>query len=164
MYLGHSPVHAGSVALVLNLTTGHVSPQFHVVFDDEFSTVENLRNGSEPVNWKNLFESSREMATDEKYELAQQWNTSRNLKTSDKTSGIHDPTMSTTVGSSEGEHEGEIAYSNAKGTPSSEPTCSPDRKSDQLSDFSDSRPTVISNFDLNVSSKFTCLVHPVLFL
>eukprot|EP00956_Cyclotella_meneghiniana_P001276 scaffold1377_cov23-Cyclotella_meneghiniana.AAC.1 len=30
IYLGHSPFHAGSVALVLNPTTGLVSPQFHV--------------------------------------------------------------------------------------------------------------------------------------
>ena len=36
IYLGHSPFHAVSLALVLNPETGHVSPQFHVVFDDEF--------------------------------------------------------------------------------------------------------------------------------
>ena len=39
IYLGHSPFHSGSVALVLNPATGHVSPQFDVVFDDEFSAV-----------------------------------------------------------------------------------------------------------------------------
>ena len=38
-YLGHSNNHSQSVALVLNLKTGHVSPQFHLVFDDEFQTV-----------------------------------------------------------------------------------------------------------------------------
>ena len=32
VYLGHSSAHAGNVALVLNLQTGHVSPQYHVVF------------------------------------------------------------------------------------------------------------------------------------
>ena len=42
VYLGHSPAHAGNVALVLNLKTGHVSPQYHVVFDDDFSTVSYL--------------------------------------------------------------------------------------------------------------------------
>ncbi len=36
IYLGHSPYHAGSVALVLNPGTGLVSPQFHVVFDEDF--------------------------------------------------------------------------------------------------------------------------------
>ena len=36
IYLGHSPSHAGSVALVLNPKTGLISPQFHVVVDDDF--------------------------------------------------------------------------------------------------------------------------------
>ena len=36
VYLGPSPNHARSVALVLNPRTGHVSPQFHVKFDDFF--------------------------------------------------------------------------------------------------------------------------------
>ena len=34
IYLGPSPSHARSVALVLNSRTDHVSPQFHVKFDD----------------------------------------------------------------------------------------------------------------------------------
>ena len=34
VYLGASPNHARSVALILNPRTGHVSPQFHVKFDD----------------------------------------------------------------------------------------------------------------------------------
>ena len=37
IYLGHSPFHAGSVALVLNPATVYVSPQCHVVFDDKFT-------------------------------------------------------------------------------------------------------------------------------
>jgi hypothetical protein len=39
IYLGHSPMHAGNVALVYNPETTHVSPQFHVTFDDTFSSV-----------------------------------------------------------------------------------------------------------------------------
>jgi hypothetical protein len=39
VYLGHSPLHAGNVALVYNPVTGHISPQFHVSFDDSFSSV-----------------------------------------------------------------------------------------------------------------------------
>jgi hypothetical protein len=39
IYVGHSPSHAGLVALVLNPRMGHVSPQFHVIFDDLFTTV-----------------------------------------------------------------------------------------------------------------------------
>ena len=40
MYLGPSPNHARSVTLLLNPRTGHVSPQFHVKFDDFFETVQ----------------------------------------------------------------------------------------------------------------------------
>ena len=39
VYLGQSPQHARSVALVLNIKTGLVFPQFHVAFDDMFETV-----------------------------------------------------------------------------------------------------------------------------
>lgn len=44
IYVGHSPCHAGSVTLVLNPKTLHVSPQFHVVFDNNFLTVPAMRN------------------------------------------------------------------------------------------------------------------------
>ena len=33
---------SSDVPLALNLQTGHISPQFHVVFDDDFSTVSSL--------------------------------------------------------------------------------------------------------------------------
>jgi hypothetical protein len=36
--LGPSPMHARNVCLVLNLSTGLVSPQFHCKFDDFFKT------------------------------------------------------------------------------------------------------------------------------
>ena len=39
VYLGPSPQHGRNVALVLNLRTGHVGPQFHVKFDQHFDTV-----------------------------------------------------------------------------------------------------------------------------
>ena len=73
IYLGYSPSHAGSVALVLNPATGHVSPQYHVVFDDTFSTASNLRDGTAPKNWKDLVESSSYLSTDEDYNLADTW-------------------------------------------------------------------------------------------
>ncbi|KAG7363236.1 reverse transcriptase RNA-dependent DNA polymerase [Nitzschia inconspicua] len=48
--LGPSPVHATNVSLVLNLETGHVSPQYHIVHDDTFETLSQMQ----PVksNWK----------------------------------------------------------------------------------------------------------------
>jgi hypothetical protein len=43
------------VALVLNLKTGHVSPQFHVIFDPKFETVRHsLGNLSPPSEWQKL--------------------------------------------------------------------------------------------------------------
>ena len=50
VYLGRSPHHAQSVALILNLATGLVSPQYHLKFDDLFETVQ----GEEtyPNRWK----------------------------------------------------------------------------------------------------------------
>ena len=37
--MGFNNMHSTQVGLVLNLLTGSISPQFHVVFDDTFSTV-----------------------------------------------------------------------------------------------------------------------------
>jgi hypothetical protein len=48
IYLGRSPQHAQSVALVLNPQTGLVSPQFHLFFDSSFQTLDPKR-GEAPV-------------------------------------------------------------------------------------------------------------------
>jgi hypothetical protein len=51
--LGISNQHARSIVLVLNLTTGHVSPQFHVKFDPKFQTVrESLGNLAPQSDWQ----------------------------------------------------------------------------------------------------------------
>jgi hypothetical protein len=39
MYVGHSLLHAGNVPIIFNPVITHISPQFHVVFDDQFATV-----------------------------------------------------------------------------------------------------------------------------
>ncbi len=53
IYLGMPTQHACSVALVLHLETGHVSPQFHVTFDPKFETVrQSLGNLSPPSEWQ----------------------------------------------------------------------------------------------------------------
>ena len=39
IYLGCSPNHSGNVALVLNPLTGLTLPQYHVVFNNDFTTV-----------------------------------------------------------------------------------------------------------------------------
>ena len=39
VYMETSPLHSSSVPLVLNLSTGAITPQFHVVFDDWFGSI-----------------------------------------------------------------------------------------------------------------------------
>jgi hypothetical protein len=73
VYLGHSPFHAGSVALVFNPRTGQVSPQYHVIFDDTFLTVPYMNAGTEPPLWKDLLKYSSKKATDEDFDLSQEW-------------------------------------------------------------------------------------------
>ena len=73
MYLGHSPCHADSVALVLNPRTLHVSPQFHVVFDNDFTTVPFRRDQEQPPHWFELVRTSTELTTDEHFDLGKRW-------------------------------------------------------------------------------------------
>lgn len=58
-------VHGGNVVLVLNLLTRHVSPQYHVVFDNECITVGYVQSIETPPSWCNLIKNSREQVTDE---------------------------------------------------------------------------------------------------
>ncbi len=73
IFAGHSPPHAGSVALVLNPRTGHVLPQFHIIFDDLFMTVPYMKKSEVPPNWVVLVEKFSEQVTDEDYDLAKTW-------------------------------------------------------------------------------------------
>ena len=63
VFLGLSPRHATSVPRVLNLQTGRISNQFHVMFDDQFATVSTdvdipVDLQADPI-WKDLFSGSR---------------------------------------------------------------------------------------------------------
>ena len=73
VYLGHSPFHARSVALVWNPNTGRVSPQYHVVFDDDFSTVTFMETGKIPTNWEDLVKYSSERATTKYVTFSDTW-------------------------------------------------------------------------------------------
>jgi hypothetical protein len=57
IYAGRSSAHASNVALILNPRTGHVSPQFHVVFDDDFTMVQYLWTTTVPPYWADLVHS-----------------------------------------------------------------------------------------------------------
>ena len=53
--MGFSNLHSSEVPLVLNLQTGSITPQYHVVFDDFFSTVSSIeRETDPPEHWSDL--------------------------------------------------------------------------------------------------------------
>ena len=59
-FLGISPHHSSTVGIVQNLRTGNVTPQYHVVYDDNFYTVASFNNmkindlSSESPFWSEL--------------------------------------------------------------------------------------------------------------
>ena len=53
-----------------------VSPQFHVVFDETFSTVPSLKTGSIPASWTFICENNRELATYKDFNLSDLWSKS----------------------------------------------------------------------------------------
>ncbi len=46
MFVGFSALHSSLVPLILNVSTGKITPQFHVVFDDKFQTVMSVPQGT----------------------------------------------------------------------------------------------------------------------
>ena len=53
VFVGPSPMHANTVGLIYSPRTHHVSPQFHVIYDDYFETVPNDRDNP-PPNWDDI--------------------------------------------------------------------------------------------------------------
>ena len=78
IFLGFSRRHSSRVPLVLNTRTGHISPQFHVVFDDWFTSVIGSDKDSpfDPNQWLELFANSRyhyAFDEDDPVALADEW-------------------------------------------------------------------------------------------
>ena len=62
-FVGRSAVHSSTVGLIRNIETGKVSAQFHVVYDNHFSTcsvTQEQTATSFPKEWLDLFEYKRE--------------------------------------------------------------------------------------------------------
>ena len=57
----------------MNPKTGLVSPQFHLVFDDNFETVPHLRAGTVTENWADMVTNSREKSTEGFYDITKTW-------------------------------------------------------------------------------------------
>jgi hypothetical protein len=58
VYVGHSLAHSGNVPVIYNPQTTHITPQFHVVFDDQFSTVVSPSNTLTDQHLESLFYKS----------------------------------------------------------------------------------------------------------
>ena len=69
-FLGFSRQHSSLVAMVRNLHTGHISPQYHVVFDDQYETVFNMGAPEDQFDTlcNDLFENSRDWYAQEEYD------------------------------------------------------------------------------------------------
>jgi hypothetical protein len=83
MFLGLSQQHASEVPLVLNLGTGSITTQFHVVFDDLFTTVPSTERENEaPEHWAELcLENSTHLMLDSPPEhLNDDWLTAEELE------------------------------------------------------------------------------------
>ena len=80
-FMGMSKVHASTVGMIRNLRTGSISPQFHIVFDDSFSTLPSDINPEDVIpdeRWQELLIFSRLNALDDYdgedvVELADEW-------------------------------------------------------------------------------------------
>ncbi len=68
IFVGYSSHHTSTVPLVLSTSTGLVSPQFHVVFDDSFSSTTCLQTNELPTHWSDLLQSSTYKITDEDFQ------------------------------------------------------------------------------------------------
>ena len=68
--LGFSDEHSSLVANIWNLTTGYISPQYHVVFDDLFETVGGTGEADEVVDTvcAKLFENSCDWYVEEEHD------------------------------------------------------------------------------------------------
>ena len=86
-FLGRSDEHAGSIGLIRNLKTGAVSTQFHVVYDNHFSTVTSdwtADNVPVPPSFHDLYKFSRENHFDKEDLIVERRR--RQLVDSDRTS------------------------------------------------------------------------------
>ena len=89
--MGFKKMHSTQVGLVLNLLTGSISPHYHVVFDDMFSTVM-ISTAAYPEIWISLVtsrNSSIQVMSDQEDdpELEDEWLTADNQLTSFSKSG-----------------------------------------------------------------------------
>ena len=62
---------------------GLVSPQYHVVYDDQFITFHHMRDLTVPPNWAQLVQNSSELVTTDQYDLTKTWFEGQDYPTAD---------------------------------------------------------------------------------
>ncbi len=69
LFLGFSDLHSSQVPLVLNVESRHISPQFHVIFDDKFETIHSMpSNQTLDQQWAKIFSLGCECFADMDYD------------------------------------------------------------------------------------------------
>ena len=66
MYIEQSLLYARNIAMVLNLNIGYVSLQFHIVFNNDFETVEDSYQGLVLKRQEQLYNNKREIHYNDK--------------------------------------------------------------------------------------------------
>ena len=66
-------MYAGSVALIINLVTGHVFQKYSVVYNKTFLTVSHMIYETIPPTWDKMCKNSVESATRNVFDLAKLW-------------------------------------------------------------------------------------------
>ena len=90
--MGRSKVHVSSVGQLRNLTTGNITIQFHVTYDDFFSAVAaKNENVALDKTWTHLFQFTSEdvrdpTGQDDVPDLTDEWLTPRELEARKKIS------------------------------------------------------------------------------
>ena len=90
--VGVSPVHAENIGLIRNLKTGYISPQYHLVYDDDFDTVYSPAD-TEPPDWERLciFQRFETVFDDGDHPvLADEWLTPEEIRLNRKNKHLHD--------------------------------------------------------------------------
>jgi hypothetical protein len=64
VYMGHSMQHVGNVLFVYNPITMHVTPQHHIVFDAQFTTVCSGVTSLPESYYETLFKAASSLPTD----------------------------------------------------------------------------------------------------
>ncbi len=68
IFLGFLTLHSSQVPIVMNVDTGKISPQIHIIFDDKFETVVSMSSeDSLGYQWKAIFHLDHECYEDVDY-------------------------------------------------------------------------------------------------